>query len=355
MFREVRKRSRKAGAPPGTLIYTGTKKNIKPEIVLLNYSDQAVYEKKGSTLEECLPPEPMTGTTWIDVEGLNDITLLENLAKRYNLHPLTVEDILNVDQRSKVEDFSHYIFIILKVLYWYPKRRQFTIRQFSLVIGQDYVISFQDEPCQLFNMIRERIRNNPAQGLQKKTSDYLAYRLIDTVVDNYFIVLEGLVDQIEKLEDIIIIHPEKQTAKALYRLKRQILMLRKAVWPTRDVVNYLFKLEHNIFSEFTHVYLRDVYDHTVQAIDTIEVFREILSNMLDIYLSSLTNRMNEIIKVLTIIATIFMPVTFIASIYGMNFHYMPELSWKWSYPIVLVVMGTIVVTMLLYFRRKNWW
>ncbi len=355
MFSEVRKRSRKAGQPPGTLTYTG-RKNITPTVTVLSYNEHDFKEKNGAHLEECLLAQiPNATTTWINLEGLRDIELLKKLADLYHLHPLTVEDILNVGQRPKIEEFDHYIFVTLKVLFWNGKKKSFSINQLSLILGENFVLTFCEEPSILFDGIRERIRSGPNLGLQKKSTDYLTYRIIDTIVDNYFVVLEGLGDQIEKIEDLIVANPVKQTAKSLYRLKRQMLVLRKATWPTRDIVNHFFKLEGKIISTYTHVYFRDVYDHIAQAIDTIEMFRDMLSNMLDIYLSSLTNRMNEIIKVLTIFATIFMPITFIASIYGMNFHNMPELQWKWGYPMVLMGMVFVVILMIIYFRIKKWW
>lgn len=355
MFSEVRKRSRKAGQPPGTLTYTG-KKNIVPTITVLSYNEQNCQEKTGKSLQECLSAKiPDAMTTWIHLEGLRDISILTTLAEMYRLHPLTVEDILNVGQRPKIEEFDHYIYVTLKVLFWNNKKKNFSMSQLSLVLGEDFVLTFSEGLSNLFDGIRERIRSGPQLGLQKKSSDYLTYRLIDLVVDNYFVVLEGLGDQIEKVEDLIVANPVKQTAKSIYRLKRQMLVFRKATWPTRDIINHFFKLEGKLISTYTHVYFRDVYDHIAQAIDTIEMFRDMLSNMLDIYLSSLTNRMNEIIKVLTIFATIFMPITFIASIYGMNFHDMPELQWKWGYPAVLIFMLLVVACMLVYFRIKKWW
>ncbi len=355
MFSGVRKRSRMAGQPPGTLIYTGNKKSVVPQVRVTMLAGDQFYDQSGPRLQDCLPAKmPEGAVTWIDVTGLNDINLMKEIAEHYHLHPLTVEDILNVEQRSKVEEFDDYLFLTLKVLRWKANKKTFSVEELSIVIGTNFVLSFQEEPSTLFDPIRERLSHG-AQGLRKQSSDYLAYRLIDNVVDQYFLVLEGLGDQIEKVEDLIIASPTKNSARALYRIKRKMLILRKIIWPIREVINHLLKLDEKIISPFTQVYLRDVYDHTVQAIDTVETFRDMLSNMLDIYLSSLTNRLNEIMKVLTIITTTFIPVTFIASIYGMNFKYMPELSWKWSYPVVLCVMLCVIIIMAYYFHRKKWW
>lgn len=356
MFSGARKRSKKTGQPPGTLIYTGNKKKISPRVSVLTFSATECYEKSGSLLSECLPTQTAADTiTWINVQGLTNPALIDEITKQYNLHPLTVEDILSVEQRSKVEEFEHYLFITLKMLFWNDEKRVFTIKELSIVIGSNFILTFQEDEFNFFDNIHERIKHSPHQGLRKQRSDYLAYRFIDLVVDYYFLVLEGIGDQIEKVEDLIIANPTKQTMKNLYRLKRQMLLLRKIIWPIREVINHLLKIEGSIIARETHIYFRDVYDHAVQAIDTIETFRDMLSNMLDIYLSNLTNRMNEIMKVLTIITTTFIPVTFIASIYGMNFEYMPELRWKWGYPIVLFIMLCVILSMAYFFRRKKWW
>lgn len=355
MFSGVRKRSQKAGLPPGTPTYTGTKKSVTPTITLTIYNASDHQEKSSTHLADLLPITlPENTTTWIDVVGLSDLSIINQLAERFQLHPLTVEDILNVEQRSKVDEYDHYLFLTLKILNWHAEKKTFSIDELSVVVGKNYILTFQEQKSDLFKMLHERLQSGMQQALRKQGSDYLAYRFIDIVVDQYFVVLEGLGDRIEKIEDVIISNPTKKNARTLYRLKRQMLLLRKTIWPIREVINHLLKDEEQV-SNYTRIYLRDVYDHAVQAIDTIDTFRDMLSNMLDVYISSLTNRMNEIMKVLTIIATIFMPVTFIASIYGMNFHYMPELNYKWSYPIVLSVMATVIVSMLFFFHRKKWW
>lgn len=356
MFSEIRKRSHKAGQPPGTPIYTGDAKTVMTHITVVAYTADEYYEKTGPSLVECLPSlKTKPVVTWVNVEGLNDVKLIEEIAKQYNLHPLTVEDILNVGQRSKIDEFDDYLFITLKTLQWDAAKKNFSMAELSLVVGADFLLSFQEQPSVIFDNIRERLRTIPQQIMRKQGTDYLAYRLMDIVVDQYFLVLEALGDQIEILEDSIITNPTREKARALYRLKNSILILRKAIWPIREVVNQLVKVPDKIIAPATQVYFRDLYDHTVQAIEGIETFREILSNMLDIYLSSLTNRMNEIMKVLTVIATIFIPVTFIASIFGMNFKYMPELQWKWGYPAVLGLMFCVIAGMIYYFKRKKWW
>ncbi|EKD54899.1 MAG: hypothetical protein ACD_60C00036G0011 [uncultured bacterium] len=354
MLPELRKRVKKAGQSPGTPIYTGSKKKFTPHLSVLIYTADHVYKAEGTRIEDCLPTEEQTGTTWINLQGLQDLSLVETLAKRYALHPLTVEDILNVHQRPKVEEFEHYEFITLKILIWHPLKLRFATEQLSIILGKDLLLSFQEGDTSIFTGIYERLCSGTNQRLRQQGSDYLMYRLMDTVVDYYFVVLEGLGNQIDKIEDRIISDPQPQNTRTLYRLKRQMLSLRKSIWPMREIVSHLLQAEEKLISSFTRIYIRDLHDHIMQAIDIVETFRDILSNLLDVYLSSLTNRMNEVMKILTIIATIFIPITFLASLYGMNFAYMPELQWHFGYYTVLGIMAAVVLSMLIYFRKKKW-
>lgn len=354
MFPELRKRAQKTGQPPGTAVYTGNKKLTETRISVLNFTADNFHETNGKTLEECLPPNKEPGITWINIEGLNNTKLIEQLCQRYNIHPLTLEDILNVSQRPKVEEFENYVFLTLKILLWRTKRNTFSSDQLSLVFGNDFVLSFQERGSTLFNNIRERLCSESTQRLRQQGADYLVYRLTDTVIDYYFVILEELGYQVEKVEELIVNNPQPQNTRTIYRLKRQIISLRKAIWPVREMLSHLLQMEDKFVTPFTRVYLRDLYDHIVQAIDTIETFRDMLSGMLDMYLSSLTNRMNEVMKTLTIIATIFIPITFIASVFGMNFDYMPELHWRWAYFVVLGIMFSIALSMIYYFWRKKW-
>lgn len=354
MFSEIHSRVKKAGQPPGTPVYTGEKNNTLPHVTVITYTPTDFHENHGHQLDEAWLTPKTAGITWVNVENLQDVALIEQLAKQYNLHPLTVEDILNVQQRPKVEEFDNYIFITLKKLIWHAKSHTFSIKQVSLVVGKDFILSLQECETALFTAIQQKLCNSISQRLREQGTDYLAYRLIDATIDQYFFVLEGLGNQIETVEERIIAAPTPENSRTLYQLKRQMLQLRKAIWPMREAISHLLQADNNIINSFTRVYLRDVYDHAVQAIDTVENFRDMLSSMLDVYLSSLTNRMNEIMKVLTIISTFFIPMTFIASIYGMNFDSMPELHWRWGYPTVLCVMALIGGLMLSYFRRKKW-
>lgn len=354
MFHEVRKRARKAGKPPGTAVYTGDHHLVKPTITVTHYTKDKINETTGHDIAELFPARSQEGITWIDVQGLGDLATIDKIAKLYELHPLTIEDILNVGQRSKVEEYPGYLFITLRVLLWAPHAANFASEQLSIVFGKDFVLTFQESETPLFHFIREHLHSEPGQRLRQQGCDYLIYRMIDTVVDQYFVILERLGDEIEEAEIIIISKPTPENARTIYRLKHQIMLLRKVIWPLREAISHLLQTDGNMVTSYTHLYLRDVYDHIAQAIDTFETFRDMLSGMLDLYVSSVTNRLNEIMKVLTIIATIFIPTTFIASIYGMNFDHMPELHWRWGYPMALGAMGMMMLGMLIYFRRKRW-
>lgn len=354
LFPELITRVRKSGQPPGTAVFTGKQKMAQPRVTAITYAKDVLREASGTSLSECTAALEVPGNSWLDVTGLHDTTLIEQIAQRYHLHPLTVEDILNVAQRPKVEEFPNYLFAIIKVLIWDEEQKNFSIEQLSLVLGKDFLLSFQESDTTLFTGLRDRMHSSTLQRIQQNGIDYLGYRLIDTVVDQYFVVLEALGEQIEELEDTIITTPSRHNSRMIYQLKREILLLRKVLWPARQAINHLLQSDDKFVSSFTQIYLRDVYDHITQAIDTLEMFRDMISGILDVYLSALSNRLNEVMKVLTIIATIFIPITFIASIYGMNFRFMPELNWPWGYPGVLLLMLGVVLFMLGIFWRKKW-
>ena len=353
MPKPIKKRSKKAGLPPGTLVHIGEKKAETSKITIMDYDEAHFQEKETKTIEECLLFKDKPTVTWINIDGLHQVEILERLGECYGLHPLVLEDILNTDQRPKMEDYGEYLFIVLRMLNYNDKSSEIEAEQISLILGTNFVLSFQEKEGDTFNPIRERIRNGKGR-IRRMGADYLAYSLLDSIVDNYFIILEKLGEKIEFLEDELVTRPTPETLQIIHHLKREMIYLRKAVWPLREVIGSLERGEPPLVKETIRVYLRDVYDHTIQVIDTIETFRDMVSGMLDIYLSSISNRLNAVMKVLTIIATIFMPLTFLAGIYGMNFKYMPELEWRWSYPVVWLIMVGIGVSMLLYFRKKKW-
>jgi magnesium transporter len=354
MAKLIKKRSKKIGLPPGTLVHIGEKKVEEPKITIFDYNDQHVEEKAVKTIEECFVFKDKATVTWINVEGIHRIETVEKLGECYGFHPLVMEDILNTDQRPKMEIHGDYIYIVLRMLYSRDKNHSIETEQVSLILGSNFVISFQEgKEGDVFNPVRERIRNG--KGLIRKMgSDYLAYSLMDTIVDNYFLILETLGEKVELLEEELTTSPTNKTLKEIQKFRNEMISIRRGVWPLREVTLGLGRKESTLIKETTEIYLRDVYDHIIQVMDTVETYREMISGMMDIYLSSVSNRLNSVMKVLTIIATIFMPLTFIAGIYGMNFKYMPELGWRWSYPAVWVVIVLIGVSMLIYFKKKKW-
>jgi magnesium transporter len=281
------------------------------------------------------------------------VDIIEKVGQHFDIHPLTLEDVVSTGQRPKVEDFENYLFVVLKMLSFDESTGHISSEQISLILGKHYLFSFQEQAGDVFDQVRQRIRQ--AKGrIRRSGCDYLAYALTDAVVDHYFGVLEKLGEKIEDLEEELLKEPTLKTLQTIHSLKREILYFRKQVWPLREVLSALVKDQSNLIEDMTQVFLRDVYDHTIQVIDTIESLRDVLSGLQDLYLSTISNRMNEVMKVLTMMATIFIPLTFIAGIYGMNFEYMPELKWKWSYPVLWGVLVAIFVSMLIWFKRKRW-
>lgn len=354
MARLIKQRSKKAGLPPGSLVHIGEKKGDQAKVAILDYDEAHVQEKEVETIEECFSFKDQPTVTWIDVDRIDHVETIEKLGGCYGLHPLVLEDILNTDQRPKMEEYDPYCFIVLKMLHYRDQSGQVDAEQVSLILGKNFVLSFQEgKEGDVFGPLRDRIRNGKGR-IRKLGADYLAYSMIDAIVDHYFIILEKLGERIESLEEALVTQPTTGTLKEIHSLKREMIFLRKAVWPLREVISGLTRGESPLIQESTRIYLRDVYDHTIQVIDTIETFRDMVSGMLDIYLSSVSNRLNAVMKVLTIIATVFMPLTFLAGVYGMNFKHMPELEWSWSYPALWLVMIVIGVVMLVYFRKKKW-
>jgi magnesium transporter len=350
----VSKRSDKSGLPPGTLIHVGEPRAEKPRLTAMVYDASRLLEEELETIGDAFPLSEAPAVTWINVDGIHQVEVVEELGQRLGLHPLVLEDILNPEQRPKMEDLGDYLYLVLKMLDWDDARGEMTVEQVSVLVGANYVVSLQEQPGGgVLRPIRDRIRE--AKGsIREQGPDYLAYALLDGVVDRYFGVLEGLGEKVEDLEEELVTSPTPDTVQQLHDLKRKMIYMRKSVWPLREVVAALERSGSSLIGESTGPYLRDVYDHVIQVMDAVETLRDMLSGMLDIYLSSVSNRMNEVMKVLTIFASIFIPLTFVAGVYGMNFAYMPELAWRWAYPSLWVVMVAVAVTMLVYFRRKRW-
>jgi len=352
-----RKKS-KVGMAPGTLVHVGEKKAERVVVRVWAYNRSELIEKELENVEECLAFKDRPDlNVWINVDGLDRIEVIEKLGNCFGIHPLTQEDILNTGQRPKMEDYGSYIYTVLKMMLLSetPEEdmEEIIVDQVSIILGSNFLLSFQEREGDVFDSIRGRLRK-PDSRIRKSGVDYLAYSLTDAVIDYYFVILESFGEKVEALEDELISNPRPETLHTIQRYKRDMILLRKAVWPLREMINGMQKVESGLINESTQIYLRDVYDHTIQVIDSIEAFRDILSSMLDVYLSSVSNKMNDIMKVLTIIATIFIPLTFIAGVYGMNFEYMPELRWKMGYPGVMAFMLLIGISMFAYFKKKKW-
>jgi magnesium transporter len=341
------------GLPPGTIVHVGEERHGRVKLSVMGYDEKQFQEKEVDTIEEVIFKEKTSKVTWLNIDGVHQPEIIEQVGKHFGLHPLVLEDIANTGQRPKMEDFDDYIFVVLRMLRFDEKENETKTEQISIILGADFVISFQEKEGDVFDPIRERIRNNKGR-LRKMGADYLAYALIDAIVDNYFMILEKLGEAIEEVEDKLVTNPTAETLQTIHDLKREMVFLHKSVWPLREVINRLERSESPLINKSTCIYLRDVYDHTIQVMDSVETFRDMLSGMLDIYLSSVSNRMNEVMKVLTVIATIFIPLTFVAGVYGMNFKDMPELGQIWGYPAILALMLTIALVMVIYFRRKKW-
>ncbi len=344
----------KVGAAPGTLVYVGEERDQKVKIRLFAYDQNTVEEKSLDNIEESFPYKEKTLTTWINIDGLNNIDLIEKIGSNFNIHPLVLEDILNTHQRPKLDDYDEYTYLVFRIVSCGKEQNELESEQISVILGKNYVISFQEKEGDVFEPIRERIRNGKGR-IRKGGPDYLVYALMDAVVDNYFVTLEHIGETIEDLEDKLISDPQPENLHLIHELRREMITLRKSIWPLREVINSMLRGDVELIQQETGIFLRDVYDHTIQIIDTIESYRDIISGMLDTYLSSVSNRMNEVMKVLTIIATIFIPLTFLAGVYGMNFHHMPELDWTWIYPYGFWILMIIVAgIMIFYFKRKKW-
>jgi magnesium transporter len=353
MAKLVKKVSKKAGLPPGTLVHIGEDQKEKVKLRLIDYTEDHFEEKELHTIFQSFPYRDKESVTWLDIVGVHEVEIIGALGKHYNLHALLLEDIMNTDQRPKLDDYEDYLCLFLKILSYDDSNDRLRVEQISLVLGPRFVITFQEKDNPVFEPVRDRLRK--AKGrIRKLGPDNLAYALIDGVVDSYFAVLEKTGERIELLEEELVDNPSPKTLHQIHRMKKDLILLRKSVWPLREVVNTLVKEESSLIQDRTRFFLRDVYDHAVHVIETTETFREMVSEMIDVYLSSVSNRMNEVMKVLTIIATIFIPLTYIVGIYGMNFKHMPELEWPYGYPLLWLIMLAVALTMLVLFRRKKW-
>lgn len=348
-----KKISKYKGLSPGTVVYIGEEKTAEVKISVIDYNENEFVKREGVKAEDCFPFKEKESITWINVDGVHNTAIIEKIGEYFDLHPLVMEDIGNTTQRPKVEDFENYIFVVLKMLYFDEQGEEIEVEQVSLILAKNFVISFQEKEGDVFDSVRDRIEKGKGR-IRTMGSDYLLYSLIDAVVDNYFSVLEKMGDRIEELEEDIVEHTEPKSLHNIHKSKKDMILIRRSVWPLRELVNSLAREKTSLISANVIIYFRDVYDHTIQIIDTVETFRDMLSGLHDTYLSSISNKMNEIMKILTMFASIFIPLTFIAGIYGMNFKFMPELTWRWGYFTVWGFILSVGGAMLFYFKRKKW-
>ena len=345
--------ARKLALPPGSLVHLGKKTLSEARMSVIVYSAAQSYSAEIKHLDEVQAHRAPGLVCWLNITGLQDTALLEEVGERFNVHPLTLEDILNTNQRPKADFYEDYVYFVLKMIRYDRETGRLDTEQVSLVLCEGMVITFQERPGDVLDHLRLRIES--AKGrIRQQGADYLFYSIMDVIIDHYFLCLEDVGEEIERLETLAVERPDSSLAPSLQRIKRELMYLRKAVWPLREQITSLLRESHPLINEQTGPYLRDLYDHTIAIIDTVESFRDMTSGLLDLYLSSLSNRMNEVMKVLTIIATIFIPLTFIAGVYGMNFEYMPELHFRWAYPAILALCVIVAVAMLIFFRRKRW-
>lgn len=345
------------GSSPGSVIYTGPARDAPVTFEVIGYDEGRYEELRELTLEQALERvrrDP--GVRWLNVNGVHRTEIIEQIGAALDLHPLTMEDIVSLGQRPKIEDYERYLYIALRMLAYGPRHDDegaLDNEQLSLILLDGIVVTFQERAGDVFEPLRERLRQGKGR-LRKLGADYLAYALMDIVIDRYFTVVEDYGDAIEDLEAEILANPTTEVLQRVNHLKRETLLVRKAVWPLREVIAGLEREEGDLMSPTAITYLRDAHDHAIQVIDTVESLRDMLTNLHDMYLSALSYRMNDVMKVLTIIATIFIPLSFLVGVYGMNFHFMPELSWHWGYFALWGLMLAIAVGMLAIFRRRGW-
>ena len=349
----IKKVSVKRGLQPGALVHIGEKKVEEVSVNVIDYDVEHCEDRTLTDVDETEQYLDKSTVTWINIVGLHSIEFIQKLGKHFGIHRLVLEDVLNTDLRPELDDYEDYLFISLKMLYIEEKTSELLAEQVSLILCPNTVICFQEIEGDAFEAVRERIRHSTGR-IRRAGPDYLAYALVDAIVDHYFIVLEEVGDMIIRLEDELMNNPTSTTLRKIYAVKREMVMLRKYIWPLRELVLKFQMSESQLIQKGTKIYIKDLYSHAVHITDTLESYRDMISDMLDTYLSLSSNKMNEVMKILTIMASIFIPLTFVAGIYGMNFEDMPELHHRWGYPAAITVMVLIAVGMVYYFRKKKW-
>jgi magnesium transporter len=354
MLRYIQKKAKKYGAIPGTLIHLGRQKADKIKFSKIIFDENHFEMQSKDSIEQCFPFPEKPRVTWLNIDGLHDVKVVDYIGNKLGIHPLLLEDILNTTHRPKWEDYEDYIFIVLKLIDFKSDLNEVRTDQVSLLLGNQTVLTFQEMERTTFEPIILRLQNSSGR-IRKMGADYLLYALMDLIIDSYFITLEKIAEKIEALEEEILSHPKTTTLKKIHKIKREMIYLRKTIWPVREVISKFQRSDSKLIDPPTLVFLDDLYDHIIQIIETIDTFRDMLNGMHDTYLSIISNRLNEVMKVLTIISTIFIPLTFIVGVYGMNFKYMPELEWRNGYFLIWGIMLVIFIVMLIFFKRKKWW
>lgn len=346
--------SEKSGMSPGSLVHVGDVIDLEPTISIVDFSTDHIEERYISSIDEILPLRNTSSITWVNIEGLKDIRLIESIGQSFNIHSLVLEDILNTHQRAKLEEHEDYLYIVLKGLSLLDKEFSVNYEQISILVFKKFIFTFREKCDDLFQPLKKRLNSSKDGRIRTLGTDYLAYAIMDTIVDQNFILLESLDEMVDTVEDELLTNPSTSTLATIQHLKREMIYVRRTISPLRELLSAILRSESPLIHKKIHIYFRDVYDHVLRITEAIESYRDILTGLLDIYISSVSNKMNEVMKVLTVFASIFIPLTFIAGIYGMNFEYMPELKWKWAYPTLWVAFITITVASLIYFKRKKW-
>ncbi|MCX6062325.1 MAG: magnesium/cobalt transporter CorA [Campylobacterales bacterium] len=354
MSKSLSNLSHKAGLPPGAIVHVGNVHQEDTKISLVNYNIESIEERNLESLEELLEYRNSNMVTWVRVEGLSDADLIGRIGDLFDIHPLVIEDILTTHQRPKFEEYDHYLYIVLKSLI--SEDEQFTVKdeQISILVLDHFVFTFKEKSDELFSPVMQRIKTSKGH-FRSMGADYLTYAILDVIVDNLFVLIDSLDETTLGLEDSLMAdEPTRLTLIMIQKLKRELIQIRKFVSPLRELMAGMLRSDSELIHEKTHIYLRDVSDHAIRIIESIESYQNVLGGLLDIYISSISNKMNEVMKVLTVFASIFIPLTFIAGIYGMNFTDMPELHWKWGYPAIWGVFIMTTVGLLVYFKKKKW-
>ena len=341
------------GHRPGALIHVGERRVEQVTMNLIEYDEKNIHEIPNASIKECLESKNKSNVSWINVVGVHDAEIIKTFGDDFDIHALHQSNIMNTELRPYIEVFDNYVLLMLKMPHYDDKTGKLDLEQISIILAQGHVLTFQEHSADFFDQIRNRLRNNSG-SIRKLQSDYLTYAIIDAIIDSYFLVIEKVGDMTEDIEEKLMTNPDPETMQTIQTLKRRMISLRKSIWPAREIIDYLGRDSTSLISDDTRTYLRDVYNHVIQVTDSIEGLRDVIGGMLDTYLSSVSNRMNEVMKTLTVIAAIFIPITFIAGIYGTNFSYVPELQWEGSYFVMLIGMALISGIMIAWFRKKKW-